>query len=260
MDVEKFYLDVVAEDGRGAIAYAATTRVLGVPLTLGAVLSWPAPGAGRPVHARTLRGRPPRIDAEGVAWDCPALRAHGRWLHPAAPRAPVTLWSDPARGESLEWTCLAAPARAELVLAGERFTGWGYAERLRLDAVPWRLPIERLRWGRFVAADQVVVWIEWSHARPRRWLWHNHAPHAAAWAEGGLRWGDGWTLRPGPDRELRRGRLGETVLADWPGARALLPRRLARFHETKWCSAATLHQGDRTVASGWVIHEEVNFP
>ena len=105
---------------------------------------------------------------------------------------------------------------------------WGYAERLRLNLRPGRLPIDGLRWGRFVSAAHSAVWIAWEHPTPRRWLWHDGAEILEPKiSDREISWPDG-RVTMGEPRTLRTGRLAETVLARWPRVQRWLPKRSRR--------------------------------
>lgn len=255
VQIEKYYVDVVGPDGRGCIGYAARLDGLGLHATAAATLCWDHPPAIR--QQRTLRGTVPVWDEHGLAWRCPALDASGVWSGRDAATAEQVLWREPAG--TLRWRTLAPHARVQFTVAGETITGLGYAECLHLDFTPWHLPIDALRWGRFISDQHSVVWIEWTHATPRRWLWHNGQPVAAftlhrdavVWAA--------HRLELQPPRTLRCGRLADTVLARWPAVRRLLPRQIQAFDETKWCAPASLLNADGARDDGWVIHEYVRF-
>ena len=253
--LEKYYVDVIGADGSGLIGYAA--RLGGLAATVAATLRWEGNPGRAPEARHTLRGQLPVAGDARVTWRCPALALAGTWDAPAPAPAEQLLWGD-ARG-GVFWQVLAAPARVTLHAGDRTVVGWGYAERLRLNLPPWRLPIDGLRWGRFVAPAHCAVWIEWAHATPRCWLWHNGAAGARPTVtESGVGWTDG-RVAFGALRPLRTGRLADTVFARWPGLRRWLPARVQAFHETKWCAPATLTAADGTVTAGWVIHEHVRL-
>ena len=109
---------------------------------------------------------------------------------------------------------------------------------------PWRLPIEELRWGRFLSETGGVVWIEWSGEKSASLRWHNGVR-----SEGALE----VEFR---DREvLREGKLVETALRVIPNVHKLFPARILGLRESKWRSRAVLGP-----AAGWAIHEVVRWP
>ena len=52
-------------------------------------------------------------------------------------------------------------SRVEVLVGDCEFNGLGYAECLTVTVPPWQLPIRQLRWGRFVAPDRSLAWIDW---------------------------------------------------------------------------------------------------
>ena len=70
---------------------------------------------------------------------------------------------------AVDWQCEACPLRLEITLPeGRSLSGLGYAERLTLGLAPWALPIDELRWGRWIAdtGDSSMVWIDWRGSHP----------------------------------------------------------------------------------------------
>jgi len=257
VQLDKYYLDVVADDGGGCISYAAHLDGFGLAATVAATLRWQSDGAKSALQRRTLHGVLPGATRGGLTWRCPSLTAAGVWHARAPAGAETTLWGD-ARG-AVVWQALVPRAEVELQLGQQTVSGWGYAERLRLNVAPWRLPIDRLCWGRFASAAHSVVWIVWEHATPRRWLWHNGTlfGHFTV-ADREVRWPSGHVVL-GEPRPLRVGRLADTAFAHWPGLHYWIPRRLQLLDERKWCAPAALTAAASATTHGWVIHEHVYF-
>jgi hypothetical protein len=255
--IEKYYLDVITPEGGGCIGYTARVDGAGLRVSLAALLAWPHDVSQPTRQRRTWRATFPQTSADGIRWQCPGLHTAGEW------RPLETAWREEtllagAEG-TLQWQVLAPRARASLSANGEHFTGLGYAERLRMDFAPWLLPIDGLRWGRFVSARESLVWIEWNHAQPRRWLWRRGRPLVPVEiGDRGLRW-PGGSLAIAAPRTLRTGRVGETVFARLGGARRWLPAWLRAVDETKWCARGVLETDEGLRDTGWVIHEVVRF-
>jgi hypothetical protein len=255
--LEKFYADVVTNEGNGCIGYAARVSGFGLGTTLAASLSWTANSGVPVIQRRTTRGTLPATSESGVAWSCPALGIDGRWMRGSQMPAASLNWRE-GRG-TLQWQVLAPRAAVTLRLNDETLAGWGYAERLSLDFSPLRLPIDVLRWGRFVSPTQSAVWIEWAHETTRRWAWHNGGEVAVtSLDETGVTW-PGHRVVFEAARPLRTGRLIETLFARWPQVRGVVPRAIAEFDEKKWCAPATLRGAYGAIDRGWVIYERVRF-
>ena len=257
MQLEKFYVDVVGPDGSGCLGYAVRLDGFGIAATIAATQRWSASASGPIIQQRTLLGRLPAVDERGLTWHCPALGLEGTWSGRERAGAEQTLWIDTHRG--VHWQPLAPRAAVTMRLGDLTISGWGYAERMRLDLAPWQLPIDALRWGRFVSPAHSAVWIEWEHATPRRWLWHNGIERPPlAITDTGIAW-CGWRLDFGTGRILRSGQLADTVFAHWPGMRRCLPKRIQAYDESKWCAPGTLTAENGRSTQGWVIHEYVRL-
>lgn len=260
VQLDKFYFDAVTEDGTGWIGYAARLAGIGPTATLASTLSWTPDPTVAVTHRRTLRGTWPTVTAESVAWSCPALAFAATWQNPQPAPADQVLWSAAGNG-SVRWHPVATHGRVEVKTADRRLEGWGYVERLRINVAPWRLPISGLHWGRYASARHSVIWIEWEHAQPRHWLWHQGVRvEQSHRSDLGLFWpGHRLLLHSERARTLRAGQLGRTVFARWPAVARWMPARLQRVEEWKACTPATVFDRDGAEDRGWVIHEYVRF-
>lgn len=160
MLLEKWYADVV-DAGRCTLVYRARLHLGPTLLTYARHLD--SEGES---HV-TLRGATLEmpLDAGGtLAW--PLDQAAGgtgwRW-QPSATRT-ATLWRHGRH--ALAWSPLVLNGRVSG--AGLSRDARGYAERLTLDFAPWRLGLQRLRWGRFCGESHALAWIEWEGRHPLR--------------------------------------------------------------------------------------------
>jgi hypothetical protein len=137
--------------------------------------------------------------------------------------------------------------------------GSGYAEHLTMTLKPWQLPLDELRWGRFLSPDDAMVWIGWSGSSPRTWAWvnGNEARDATITAHGVEMPGRGMALSVGGGRVLRTGRLVRTALQPLRVAAGMIPH-WRNADETKWVARGTVRSPKRVV-NGWVVHEVVTW-
>lgn len=257
-ELAKWYLDCVSEGGDVFIAYAAEVRFRALSLRYTSTLVQRAGSATR-VEATLRSAPPPVIDGGVLAWSAPALDVAGRW-EALAPEARDTVLAQ-ADGR-VEWRCLMPRARAEIALAsGPPIHGLGYAEHLTLTVPPWQMPIDELWWGRFLADDASLVWLDWRGPHARHLILLDGAERGPARIDArGLATADGsLRLTLAEPRVLREGALGKTALAILPAVDALLPVRILATDERKWVARGTLDR-DGHRSEGWVIHEVVRWP
>lgn len=254
--LEKWYLDVVEPDGSATIAYWVSLSWMGVDVTWHNACRYALGSA--PEERSSLRRVPPPSVVDGrVSWTSKRLELE--MAHDAAtPGVTVTLLDD-ARGR-VTWECVAPSARAHLVSDGVRRVGTGYAERLSMTVLPWAMPIDALRWGRWMSDDATVslVWIDWRGSSSQSWVVYNGALHRDAFVgDDGVALSAG-QLALGAPRTLHDRSVGK-LLHVIPGLARLATRIPIAWEETKWCSRATWTNAAGEVARGWGIHEIVRL-
>lgn len=256
--LEKWYLDVVADDGTALVGYVADVAWHGLHLRYTSRLE--APPAAPPSETSALGDAAwPVVAPGGLSWTSAALGLHGVWRGLDGPIERTLLTS--AAG-AIEWSCLLPRARATIVTASGRLEGLGYAERLRLTLPPWAFPFHTLRWGRHVSAEHAVVWIEWDGQHSMRAAWLDGVPQSAAQVTGtgvsGL--ADGRTLRFEAGRDLSRRAVADTIARAAPALATRVAGRLASMQEHKQLSRSSLVDASgHALDAGWAIHEVVTW-
>jgi hypothetical protein len=256
--LSKWYLDCVGGDGDALVAYAAEMRWGPLTLRYASTLRR-RPGELEATAATTMREVPwPVESALDVTWSAPLLGLEGRWTGLGGPIEATVLESTEG---SVRWRCIHPRARAAVTHAGERIEGLGYVEVLTLTMAPWRLPIDELRWGRFLGERHALVWIDWRGPHSRRVAWLDGAQVDLARVDTDLVASERGQVRLSidPGGLLRRGALGRTALAVVPAVDRLLPVRILATDETKWCARGVL-DADGDMDTGWVVHEVVSWP
>lgn len=240
----KWYGDCVTAAGECRIGYWAELEWRGLHVRYAAVLEG---GAGTRTTVRAGQG--PRREGAGYRWVEPALEVDWRW-EAAAPGYRVE-WM-----EGVAWECVMPAARAEAGVEGD-----GYLERLEMTIEPWRLPIERLRWGHYAGGGDSLVWVDWAGPVCRRLVLRRGAPvEAAEIGDGRVRLASGEELVCDEGKTLRAGPLGRNVLAAVPALKRLAPLRLLRVEEQKRLSRAAVRRAGEAVSEGWAVHEVVRWP
>ncbi len=250
----KWYIDVVDDDGRVAIAYWASVRAAGVGHSVcGLLLS---KGGGPAERMFTLRSTPAPVWAgDRLSWQCPALdvsvdveRRLGAFDRGLLGTASGTL----------DWHCEAPLARVRIATGSDVIEGDGYVERMHLGIAPWALPITRIRWGRWTGPGRSVVWIAWEGPHPLRLVWLDRVLVAdAAPSTTGVDLGALGHLALADHVVVTDATVGEQLTSLAP-LRALVDR-VAHHHQTRWRARGTLREPNRDDVTGWVIHEVVEW-
>jgi hypothetical protein len=250
----KWYLDVVTEAGAFAIAYWGEVRWGGLHLCFSAVQSG-ARGAAAPWQTSARDFAPPSRDGSAIRWIAAPLdvRIDGHGTIPSVTQELLAT----AQGR-ISW-CAELPRAAMRVQLGDRvLEGLGYVERLELSMLPWRVPADTIRWGRFVTADVSMAWIDWKGDVPITHVFRDGARlERATVSDHTVGCPDGVTLTVNDSRVITNDHVGG-LLAPLSALQSLMAP-IARLHQTRWLSRGTLTQPGRPPVVGWVIHELVTW-
>ena len=253
--LDKWYCDVVTDQGSGAILYAA--RLRWGPFRVGyAAFLCLADGTAPREQATRRHVVLPERDGDVATWSNRSLHIEGRWWRDAPP---VERRLAEGPDGTIEWMCHMPRARASVHIGDAQLAGLGYVERLRLSIPPWKLPFRTLRWGRYLSSRHWLVWIDWDGSHSRRWAWLDgvEQPGAAFSADGLVGLDDDRQLVHEEGRDIR----DQPVLATLRGPLPALARRLAgaleRSHEHKRLAHGSILQAGRPVDRGWSVYEEV---
>ncbi len=253
----KWYLDCADADGRVAIGYWASVCWRGLAVNWHSVAVH-EPGLAPRVHSSVRQVAAPAQSGREITWQSPAL--HCAFVVDACTSSPPLRLLDGPDGH-VDWQCV-APAAHTMVVTDHcaPIRGVGYAECMAITMLPWKLPIDELRWGRWAAGDAAhsVVWIDWQGAAPNRWVLVNGTLCDASSVSDDEVAVDGGVLTLAQPRTLHKRLLGE-IVASVPPLPALLPPSMLSLREHKWCSEGTWRAGSGTPETGWAIHEVVRF-
>jgi hypothetical protein len=252
----KWYLDAVEPSGDATIAYWTSLDWLGVSLSWHNVTRYER---GRPPEERSsLHGVPPPTIADGhVAWRSERLSLET--IHePSAPSVTRTLYDDTAG--RIVWECVAPAARARFDRGGVTTAGTGYVERLTMTVPPSALPMDELRWGRWISDDaaQAVAWIDWRGITPRHWVVVNGAVASDASVRNDGVDSPAGRLALGAPRTLHDRSVGRMLRGIGALARVATGIPLT-WRESKWCCRAAFTSPTLGTSQGWTIHEIVRF-
>jgi hypothetical protein len=253
----KWYMDCVDPTGRAVIAYWASLAWRNVALTWHNVAVY-EPGSPPDERTSLVPVFSPRFHDGVITWRSDALDTS---LEGTArcPSVAARLLDEPYG--TIDWTCDAPAALTSVEVAGHApVLGTGYAEHLVLTALPWRLPIEELRWGRWISSDAArsVVWTSFRGPSSRTWVFVDgvEQPDATV-GDAEVAAGD-LVLALGNRRTLHARALRD-VLQSIPVLLKLFPTSLLALSERKFCGAGTLRGGAAEPLAGSTVHEVVRF-
>ncbi len=248
----KWYMDCVTGEGDAVILYCADLCWRGIHATYSSVLT-----VGKGLTEFHSSMSPYRLTSTNSHIDVefPRMRVSGRWDAGATPFQ-RTVYENSAG--AVAWNCLQPISSVHVRVAERELSGLGYAECLTLTLPPWQLPMRQLRWGRFVAQEDYLVWVDWQGPYANSFAVHNGLlceTLSVSDSEVVIR---GAALRMEESFPLRAGRLGSTVLPGAPALGKLLLHSLFKIEEKKWRSRGILNARAHS-NHGWVIHEVVDW-
>jgi hypothetical protein len=256
--LSKWYMDCVSDEGDVFIAYAASLRWKELKINYSSTLRQQHDG---PTESNTSLKRPtaPEISGDSFRWSSKALGVEGEWTAIAQPMERTVFESGAGR---VQWRCLQPRATAEVSTRNRhQLKGLGYVEHLTMSIPPWRLPIDQLRWGRFLSNDDALIWIDWGGENNVKLVFLNGVPIESAeiTAHEVVLEDQKAILALDNDQVLREGPLIKTALSVIPGIHNLIPFRSLHAYECKWRSRGVLRQHENATV-GWTIHEIVRWP
>ena len=130
---------------------------------------------------------------------------------------------------------------------------------------PWNIPMDQLRWGRFVSDEDNLVWIEIKENKKWQWIWLNGEKTDNCIID------DNRIFIPEREMVLNLDRgvilesekkifsIVEKLIRLIPGFNKVVPLQFLMADECKWLSKGALRTKANTVTNGIAIHELVQF-
>jgi len=148
----------------------------------------------------------------------------------------------------------------EIVYENNTYKGYGYAETLSTTIKPWNLPIEELKWGRFLSDDYYVTWIDWKGNYLMNKIFCNGTEYNDAIFEAdSIVFGSGiFRLMFNEITVIRKGKLSK-IFSKMPLQKIIFNRRLLNTTEIKLKAKSTLNLSTGLTASGWSLYEFVTW-
>ncbi|HSH19118.1 MAG TPA: hypothetical protein VLA03_01620 [Draconibacterium sp.] len=259
--LNKWFLDFIGENGEAMIFYAAKLTWRGLSASYTSWLIYNAV-SGVNLKSRFRKVQFPQLKEKVVIWSDLIFGVSGIWESLAE-----TIQSrifDSEKGY-LDWKCFQPASKVQLKINDKVLEGRGYVEQLILTLPPWKIPMDELRWGRFVSEENIMVWIELREKEKQQWLWLNGEKTDRCTIE------DDFISIPGKniilnmdcavllESEKKIYSVVERLIRYIPGFNKVMPLNFIMADEYKWLSNGKLYKNDKLISKGMAIHELVNF-
>jgi hypothetical protein len=250
----KLYLDCIDEHGNCFIAYRAKLKFHLLTFYYSALIFSDRHGVTFEKSSR--RKNPDPVIKDLLIFYDHYLHFKGAWHKSDSPLPPLT-FSDEMNNE-LEWYCHHPGALTEVMFNENLYKGYGYAETLSLTIKPQNLPMDELKWGRFLSREYTITWINWKGLHPLNKIYCNGVEYNDAIPDHEkLVFGEGaFTLNFEKISTIRNGRLSD-VLARMPVLKLISGSRILNSTEIKYKAQSTLRRNSEIVAEGWALYETV---
>jgi hypothetical protein len=259
--LSKWFLDFTGENGEAMIFYAAKLRWHGWSASYTSWLDY-NPSSGINLKSRFRNVQFPQLNDKLITWRDSKFGVSGTWESLAE-----TIQSRIFNSEQgyLDWKCFQPASKVKLKINDQVLRGRGYAEQLILTVPPWKIPMDELRWGRFVSDENNMVWIELREKEKHQWLWLNGDKIDNCIIE------DNYISMPVKNMILKMDRavllesekkifsVVEKLIRYIPGFNKVMPLNFIMADEFKWLSNGELCKQEKTLSNGIAIHELVNF-
>lgn len=259
--IDKWFLDYTGNDGKAMIFYAARLIWHGLSASYTSWLNYD-PILGVKVKSRFRNVYFPTKNENSITWGDKKFGISGRWESNAKP---IQSRIHDSEEGYLDWFCFQPASKVQLTINGKSLEGKGYAEQLIMTVPAWKIPMDELRWGRFVSDEDNMVWIELRKEERKKWLWVNLERERNCIIE------DESVSVPAENLVLKLDKsvvlesekkilsVVEKIIRYIPGFNKLIPLQFIMADETKWLSNGQLKINGKTVSEGKAIHELVNF-
>jgi hypothetical protein len=170
-----------------------------------------------------------------------------------------SLYIDSENNE-LIWNCHHPKALTEIIYNGNIYKGFGYAETLFSPIKPWNLPIDELRWGRFLSDSYTLIWINWKGKYPVNKILFNGIEYNDAIFENDIIvFGDGiYQLKFSEIQLIRKGKLSG-LFSKMIVLKIFFDRRILNTIEIKYKAKTTLSKNSIILSNDWSLFEIVTW-
>jgi len=252
--LNKLYLDCIDEKGNCFILYRADLNIFFLTLHYSSLIF--SDQSGIVTEKSSLKKTSDVHLDDKITLENKQLHIKGTWERADSPLHEFE-WTDLKTGV-LSWNCHHPKTNTELEFRGRVFSGLGYAESLFLTIKPWNLPIEELRWGRFLSESYTIVWIKWSGKKSLNKLFCNGKEfNDAIFEEENIIFDCGKSVLMFEKVTIIRNERLEGILKGKEWLRIFFKNKFLKTIETKYKAETKLKAECNISATGWSLFEKV---
>ncbi|WP_053991646.1 hypothetical protein [Mangrovimonas sp. TPBH4] len=259
--LNKWFLDFIGNNDETMIFYCAILSWKGFTAHYASCIHYSTKNNVK-VKSHFFNVQTPEIKDHLITWKDDKFKVFGSWS-PIGKPLHTRIFED--EDGYLDWNCFQPASSVKLNMNNIILEGKGYVEQLILTTLPWHIPMNDLRWGRFQSFEDTLVWIELRKENRQQWLWLNGEKITDCCIEDDSisSTEKSFTLKLDRKIELESEKiifnLVQKLLKYLPGFKALMPHQFLMAKSYKWLSNGELKKKDGTIAKGKAIHEWVNF-
>lgn len=156
------------------------------------------------------------------------------------------------------WECFLPHALGDIKSNEKLHQGFGYIEKLTMTIKPWQIPIDILRWGRFLSENHCIIWIQWQGKEEKFLIYHNEVKYINGIINDDLIQFGNYRLLLLEKNILRNGPLIKTVFDKFLWIKKIFPSGILHMNECKWQTWSEFYENNNLITKNWSIHEHVN--
>jgi len=247
--LRKWYFDCIDSDGRLIIAYVAQVHWMSLHIHYSAALRYD--GSVTALSSIKKINLPEYND--GVL----QYKNHLFDVDLISSAKPLIRTLHDSDDGNIKWRCHYPASTISIATKDLTVNGNGYAEELVMMIKPWEMKIKTIRWGRFIAENIYITWIEWCGEWDRFSVWMNGEEFTSGTITESRLTFDKFELCFDDSKVLRSGSLLSTVFSKIPLFKKVFPLKSLLTEEHKWVSQSRLLVNGGHVSTGYTIHELV---
>ncbi|MCX6232668.1 MAG: hypothetical protein NTZ33_14115 [Bacteroidetes bacterium] len=254
--LDKLYLDCIDKDGNCFIVYWANLKFSFLKISYSGLIFSDVNCVS--VEKSSLRKIPEPLINDKLQFNNPKLQLKGNWEKIDTPVS-LLLYTDPS-GKELYWNCHHPKTLTNIIYKDKQYEGLGYAETLSLHFKPWQLPIDELRWGRYLSEKNTIIWINWKGKYPLNKIICNGVIYEdAVFEQQKICFDKAQSILFFEELcLLRKGKLSN-ILAKMPWLKLIFKSRMLNTIEIKYKARTSLIIDLNPVDKGWSLFEIVSL-